>query len=201
MDLPDANVSSMIRGLVRSTGTFSRSPSADSFLTYERFQYGPFKAAWSAGFFQGSTRDVHRYITHGAGVSAPSENIGFYFSGKRGEGWGEIQDPMPVANITANTLISVDMSVMRGEKWRNRTIHSTVPGRANAELAWLPVSKSGVLVAIGGVSNPVDILGLEGSGLTGDQVEENVSFGLASFSIHTAAVYLLSNRTPPAAAL
>jgi hypothetical protein len=156
---------------VLRSDAFSRSPSADSFLTYERFQYGPYKASWSANFVQGSSGDVHRYITHGAGVSAPSENTGFYFSGKRGQGWGEIQNPEPVANLTANTLISVDMSVMREEKWRNHTIHSSVRGRANAELAWLPVSRSGVLVAIGGVSHAVDILGQ----LSADQVEENVS--------------------------
>ncbi|KAK5273392.1 hypothetical protein LTR40_013792, partial [Exophiala xenobiotica] len=137
----------------------SSSPqSAETVLGYEAYQYGPNRASWSPGFYQGSLPDgVTRYITNGAGVSAPSENLGFYFSGMRAPDWGPIYYEDSSANQTANTLIQVDMSVMRSEKWTNTTLPDNIAPRANAELVWLPVSDQGVLVAIGGVTAPEEI--------------------------------------------
>lgn len=144
-------------------------------LGYERYQYGPPRTSWREGFISGSTgNQVHRYITHGAGTSVPSENLGFYFSGMRGEEWGEIQEVEPLANITADTLITVDMSDMRKEKWSNFTLPDHIPGRASAELVWVPVSASGVLIVIGGVVYPEDIFG-SGSRLSQAQQDVNVS--------------------------
>jgi hypothetical protein len=60
------------------------------------------------------------------------------------------------SNTTADTLITVNMTVMRKGTWTNHTLPSYITGRANAELVWVPVSESGVLVAIGGVVNPVE---------------------------------------------
>ncbi|KAJ9498214.1 hypothetical protein H2202_006365 [Exophiala xenobiotica] len=139
--------------------TDSSSPqSAETVLGYEAYQYGPNRASWSPGFYQGSLPDgVTRYITNGAGVSAPSENLGFYFSGMRAPDWGPIYYEDSSANQTANTLIQVDMSVMRSEKWTNTTLPDNIAPRANAELVWLPVSDQGVLVAIGGVTAPEEI--------------------------------------------
>ncbi|KAH0536463.1 hypothetical protein FGG08_006676 [Glutinoglossum americanum] len=107
--------------------------------------------------------NMTRYITQGAGVSVPSENLGFYFGGMRATNWGEIYrgvnyaTSLKAANISADTLISVDMSTMRSEKWANSTLPDGVRGRANAELAWVPVTTQGVLLAIGGVIYPEDL--------------------------------------------
>ncbi|KIW20774.1 hypothetical protein PV08_01352 [Exophiala spinifera] len=139
--------------------TDSSTPQAsDTILGYEAYQYGPNRASWSPGFYQGTLPDgVTRYITNGAGVSIPSENLGFYFSGMRSPDWGPIYYEDSSANQTANTLIEVDMSEMRNEKWTNTTVPDNIQPRANAELVWIPVSDKGVLVAIGGVTAPEEI--------------------------------------------
>ena len=47
----------------------------------------------SHSFIQNSLPDgLTRYITDGGAVSAPSENLGFYFSGVHGQNWGVITD-------------------------------------------------------------------------------------------------------------
>lgn len=144
-------------GLPRLTD--SASPQSESsVLGYEAFQYGADRPSWAPGFYQGNLpEDVSRYITNGAGTSAPSENLGFYFSGMRAPDWGPIYYDDSSANLTANTLITIDMSTMRSEKWTNTTLPDNIPPRANAELAWIPVSEKGVLVAIGGVTAPEEI--------------------------------------------
>ncbi|OAP62255.1 hypothetical protein AYL99_04458 [Fonsecaea erecta] len=157
-------------GLPRLTDSASPQ-SAETVLGYEAYQYGPDRASWSPGFYQGNLPDgVTRYITNGAGVSAPSENLGFYFSGMRSPTWGPIYYEDSSANVTANTLIEVDMSVMRSEKWTNTTLPDNIPPRANAELVWIPVSEKGVLVAIGGVSAPEEIWA---SGLNNSQTSQS----------------------------
>lgn len=90
-------------------------------------------------------------MTDGAGVSAPSENLGFYFSGMRAPDWGPV-NTYDNPTVIANTLITVDMSLMKPQ-WSNDTLPSNISGRVNGELVWLPVSNSGVLLAIGGVYN------------------------------------------------
>lgn len=178
------------RGLTRLTD--SQDPPAANIVTaYEAYQYGPERTSWEPGFIQKTLpQNVTRYITNGAGVSAPSENLGFYFSGMRGADWGLIQEGDQSANTTANTLITVDMSVMRNETWTNDTLPDNIPGRANAELVWLPVSESGALVAIGGVINPESLTVTQG--LTESQAAASVC-GLLSpiirvnFSPHAEA--------------
>jgi hypothetical protein len=141
----------------RNTGT-TESPPDDQVLSYAGYQYGPYKSAWAAGWNQESLSDnVTRYVTNGAGASAPSENLGFYFSGMRAPDWGDFTLNNLGSNTTADTLITLDMSTMRAGKWSNNTLPSYIPGRANAELVWVPVSESGALVAIGGVINPIEI--------------------------------------------
>jgi hypothetical protein len=71
--------------------------------------------------------------------------------------WGPILNDGESANTLANSLISVNMSVMRDETWANDTLPSFVPARANAEIAWIPAGENGVLVAIGGVIDPVSL--------------------------------------------
>ncbi|KAK2793410.1 hypothetical protein FQN52_001547 [Onygenales sp. PD_12] len=134
---------------------------ADKVISYERYQYGPAKSAFEPGYrFEDLNNDVTRYITSGASVSVPSENKGFYFSGNHGQNWGEIRHrgPGQWPNITSDKLISVDMADMLFPKWSNDSIPDYIPGRAAGELVWIPVSPSGVLIAIGGVPHPSDIV-------------------------------------------
>lgn len=123
-------------------------------------------------------------------MSAPSENLGFYFSGMRAPDWGYFSYSHPEPNTTADTLITVDMSVMRDEKWYNHTLPSYVPGRANAELIWVPVSDFGVLVAIGGVVNPVEMWR---SGLDKSQTAE--SKRVSPMFMDTVSVYDVKSQT------
>lgn len=165
-------------------------PPADEVLGYERYQYGPFRSAWEPGFIMGDlNNNVTRYVTNGAGVSAPSENLGFYFSGMRASDWGPIHAEDGSANTTANTLISVDMSTMRNEQWRNSTQPDYIPGRADAELVWVPVSESGILVAIGGIINPVQLSPEQA--LSGEQ--RNVSERISPSFMKTVSVYDISS--------
>ena len=121
-------------------------------------------------FIQYSVSDgLTRYLTDGGAVSAPSENLGFYFSGLREQNWGVITAEN--ANVTANTLITVNMTTMSNQTWSNNTLPDNIPGRINAELVWIPVSQSGVLIAIGGVLFS-DALILEG--LTDPQAAASV---------------------------
>ena len=127
-------------------------------LGYEAYQYGPYRQSWSPGFYEGTLPSgVNQYITNGAGVTAASENLGFYFSGMRASDWGPIFYNTDFADTPADTLIEIDMSTMRNEIWTNSTLPSDIIPRANAELVWLPVSDQGVLVAIGGVTAPEEI--------------------------------------------
>ncbi|KAI9733699.1 MAG: hypothetical protein M1834_003302 [Cirrosporium novae-zelandiae] len=142
-------------GLFRLTDSIEP-PDAYSVLGYERYQYGPYRASWAQGFISETlpTGNLTRYITNGAGVSIPNENMGYYFSGMRGENWGIIESDDVSADIVANSLISINMTVMRDATWSNSTLPSYVPGRANAEIVWIPISESGILIVIGGVINP-----------------------------------------------
>jgi hypothetical protein len=104
-------------------------------------------------FIQNSLPDgLTRYITNGGAISAPSENLGFYFSGVHGQSGRAIADEIERStDVIASTLITVNMSTMGNQTWSNNTLPDNIPGRINAELAWIPVSQSGVLIAIGGV--------------------------------------------------
>ncbi|KAK2801342.1 hypothetical protein FQN51_005442 [Onygenales sp. PD_10] len=147
-------------GLIRSSD-LPTSFDADKVIAYERYQYGAAKTSFEPGFrFEDLNNDVTRYITSGAAVSAPSENKGFYFSGNHRQNWDEIkyQSRGKYPNITSDKLISVDMADMLFPKWSNASIPDYIPGRAAGELVWIPVSPSGVLIAIGGVPHPSELV-------------------------------------------
>lgn len=166
-----------LSGIIRLTDS-SEAPNEDEVLVFEKYQYGPERKGWGPGFIRSTLPDgMHRYVSAGAYASAPSENLGFYFSGVRGKGWGPISDNDFSANITSNSLITVDMSTMREEEWKNHTIPDRIPGRTSGELVWVPVSDSGVLVAIGGVINAEDTFPIA---LNDSQVEDSVSAVIGS---------------------
>ncbi|KAF7524962.1 hypothetical protein PCG10_005313 [Penicillium crustosum] len=129
---------------------------ANQVLSYAAYQYGPHRSLWKPGWKEEYlSTNVTRYITNGAAASAPRENLGFYFSGMRAADWGDFNFDQLQSNQTADTLITLDMSQMSDGSWTNTTLPSYVPARSNAELVWVPVSESGVLVAIGGVVEPI----------------------------------------------
>ncbi|EEH50475.1 uncharacterized protein PADG_06554 [Paracoccidioides brasiliensis Pb18] len=148
---------------------FLSPPDKGRILSYERDQYGPPATSWTPGFLFEDLKNITPFVSNGAGISVPSENKAFYFSGIRGTNWGEIGTTGPPPNVTANSLITVDMSIMRAPIWENSTLLDGIPGRVNAELVWIPVSVSGLLIAVGGVIYPVDVL----HGLTESQQQEN----------------------------
>jgi len=102
---------------------------------------------------------ITRYVTDGAAVSVPSENLGFYFGGLTSASGGPIFELSGNKSLNANTLsltmIEANMTTQHAETWVNNTLPTTVPGRASPEIAWVPVSTKGILVAIGGVINPI----------------------------------------------
>ncbi|KAF7506675.1 hypothetical protein GJ744_011504 [Endocarpon pusillum] len=138
-------------GLTRLTDAYTP-PDAQAVLGYEAYRYGPERIIWSRGFIQENLPDsVTRYVSNGASASAPSENLGFYFSGLRGARWGPTTESTRDWYLS-DKLIEVDMSTMRGEQWSNNTLPDYIPPRAGAELVWIPVGGRGALVAIGGMT-------------------------------------------------
>ncbi|KAL4985617.1 hypothetical protein BDW68DRAFT_164778 [Aspergillus falconensis] len=145
-------------------------PAADTVLAYQAHQYGPHRTEWEPRFVISNLDDgVTRYITSGAGVNAPSENMGWYISGMRAPGWGPIWDNETATNVSQR-MITVDMSDMEKPVFGNVSLPDDVPGRANAEAVWLPVAESGVIVLIGGVTEPETIYA---AGLSDEQIEES----------------------------
>jgi hypothetical protein len=129
-------------------------PDEDSIAKYMKYQSGPprqFESGWQLDKLP---EGITRYVTNGAAVSVPSENLGFYFGGLRSSKWGPIYYTPGNASQQSLTMIEVDMTTQLQETWKNYTLPSSVPGRANAELIWVPVSEKGILVAVGGVIFP-----------------------------------------------
>lgn len=144
-------------GLVTATDAFS----AQSDGTVAEYQvYSETNAPQFAPSFIVKTlsENVTRYVTYGGAASSPAENLGFYFSGLTSSSGGAIfespQNESVNADQVSNYMIQVDMSVEGSEKWTNLTLPSEIPGRASAELVWVPTSDQGILVALGGVIDP-----------------------------------------------
>ncbi|KAL4745907.1 hypothetical protein BDW72DRAFT_185891 [Aspergillus terricola var. indicus] len=145
-------------------------PAANTVLAYQVYQYETERLEWEPRFVTSNlNNDVTRYITNGAGVNAPSENMGWYISGMRAPGWGPIWRNETATNVSQN-MITVDMSDMTKPAFGNVSLPRDVPGRANAEAVWLPVAESGVIVLIGGVTEPDTIYS---DGLSDEQMEES----------------------------
>jgi hypothetical protein len=161
-------------GLLSSS--ISSSPPADNVIvSYEAYPSG--SESQPRSLFKYLPDGITRYITNGAAVSSLSEKLGFYFSGMRAADWGSIAADDGTASTPANTLITVNMSTVGQETWSNYTLHS-IPARANAEIQWLPVADQGVLVAVGGVINPVSLTVAQG--LNDSQLAASV--GVRAFS-------------------
>jgi hypothetical protein len=146
-------------GLLSLTDAYPTPPD-NAVAQFNQYAYGPPKQFGDGYVLQYLPTGMTRYVTDGAAVSVPSENLGFYFGGLRSSIYGPIYYDPGSANASLNaddlseTLIELDMSSQTKAVWHNYTLPSNVPGRANAEIVWIPVSKQGVLVAVGGVIFP-----------------------------------------------
>ncbi|KAM0432817.1 hypothetical protein ACHAPT_004519 [Fusarium lateritium] len=132
-------------------------PDADEVLSYQAYQYGPDKPLWDRGFSDRKLdKDVTRYVAYGGAVSAPSENLAWYFSGLRSPSKGPFftNDAKAKATNVSDTFITLNMEEQLAEKWTNTTLPPSVKGRANPEVVWVPVGKKGILVVLGGVVYP-----------------------------------------------
>jgi hypothetical protein len=135
-------------------------PPGNSVLCYEKYQYGP-ERTFTPGFVNKDLpENMTRYVAYGGAASAPSENLAWYFSGLRSASKGKIYKPGSNVNGSfdavhvSDTLITLDMERQQFETFKNVTLPSYIPGRANPELVWVPVGRRGILVALGGVVYP-----------------------------------------------
>jgi hypothetical protein len=129
--------------------------SVDAYNLYAASQGGQFHL----GILETALPDaITRYITYGASVSAPSENLGFYFAGLRTADFGEMYylsgNESLNPDVESATLIQLNMTQQGNPVWSNNSLPPAVLPRAGAEIVWLPFSEHGILVAIGGVVDP-----------------------------------------------
>jgi len=156
------------------------------------------------------TDGVNRYITAGAAASAPSENMGFYFGGLRAANFGSILQSPGTRNASFNadvdsrTFIQVDMSQTK-EEWKNTSLPTEVPGRAGAELVWVPVSGKGVLVAIGGATYPssASLVGTNNASINAISKEQSPKFvsTVSVYDVASKAWYEQETTNPPPGAM
>ncbi|KAM3085135.1 hypothetical protein ACMFMG_003567 [Clarireedia jacksonii] len=145
-------------GLPARTDAYS-APDQHALFSYQVYESGPPKVFTPGVLATELPSNLTRYVAYGGAVSIPSENLGFYFAGMRSANFTAIYDT-PSTNKTFNadtpslTLISVDMADPIKPQWYNDSLPSIVPGRASPEIAWVPVSEQGALIAIGGVIDP-----------------------------------------------
>ncbi|CAI6090106.1 unnamed protein product [Clonostachys chloroleuca] len=141
-------------------------------LGFQAYQYGPDKPLWGPGFVDAKLGNVSRYITYGGAVSAPSENLAWYFPGMTSPSEGELTTvAYPNGSTTAQnvstSMVTLDMATQSSEKWAYKTLPTSVKGRANPEVVWVPVGEQGILVVLGGVTYP------EWAGVTTSRKSEN----------------------------
>ncbi|KAH8200673.1 hypothetical protein TruAng_005137 [Truncatella angustata] len=150
----------MYGGLLTETAAFSSTPGAESILGYHKYQYGAQKPQFSEGFLGVNLPDgnLTRYSAFGGAANAPSENKAYYFSGLHSPLWGELYIQNSNASVsainTSDSLITLDMTNQGSETWSNITLPDSVKGRGGADLVWVPVGEQGILVSLGGVTNP-----------------------------------------------
>ncbi|KAF9884198.1 hypothetical protein FE257_002189 [Aspergillus nanangensis] len=175
-------------GLTRQTDS-TDVPGAREIVEYERYSQGSSQGPWASRFTRSELPSpMSRYITYGAGVSVPSEDLGFYFGGMRGPDWGPITTHDGSANTSAATMVTVDLSRMGDARWTNDTLPEHVATRASAQMVWLPYGARGILAVIGGVTHLQDVYPAP---LSPAQVAENERTG-AGF-LTTIPIYDIAN--------
>ncbi|KAK6340825.1 hypothetical protein TWF696_009143 [Orbilia brochopaga] len=145
-------------GLIYESDSILAYPDANEVEVYDVYMQGPVRY-WNQGWQNGRalSNGVTRYVAGGAGVNVRELNQTFYFSGARGEDWGEIRGPGVVrpqhnANVTSQQFITADLSDQARTSWTNTTLPSTVRPRVNGEIVYVPAGKLGALIVLGGVT-------------------------------------------------
>ncbi|KAI5285510.1 hypothetical protein KEM54_000513 [Ascosphaera aggregata] len=130
-------------------------PSAQSIVVYRRYAQPGASSSGVPGISEVLLHDnINRYVVGGAAASAPSENLGFYFSGKHTEGWNSTDETDTQTPVISKRLIIADLAEgFNADGWKNETVGKNIPGRPGAEIVWVPVSNKGMLVVIGGSSD------------------------------------------------
>lgn len=113
---------------------------------------------WNANTLSNTTRK----FTQGSWVSAPSEDLGFWFSGLRAAGYEDINYEVSSgdsdqANTSATDFIKFNLQTPGQASSLNMTWPAGVEPRAEGALVWLPYGNKGMLVAFGGIGTPADL--------------------------------------------
>jgi len=125
----------------------------------------PSAITWSAGvndqYDPANSYGVSNNVAMGAWTNAPSEDLGFWFSGLQAANGGVVdylpyQNKSDQANTDSRTIIKVDMSSPGKAKWQNLTWPSWLAPRSEGGLVWLPYGENGILLAFGGIDLPGD---------------------------------------------
>ncbi|EGY18604.1 uncharacterized protein VDAG_09130 [Verticillium dahliae VdLs.17] len=184
---------SLYGGLVKKTDAY-QPPRADDALTYQAYQYGPVRNQFEAGFVSNTLPSgMTRYVAYGGAVSAPSENMAWYFGGLRAPDWGPVfqrnTNVSQNALNTSNTLLTLDMATQTTLEWTNNTLPDGIRSRANPEVVWVPVGEQGILVVVGGVTYP--------DWLTSARKSENPTQSKAESDefMSTVDIYDIANNT------
>ncbi|KAK5051553.1 hypothetical protein LTR84_003205 [Exophiala bonariae] len=99
--------------------------------------------------------------TNGAGISVPSEDLGFYFGGMYNDNGAVFTQTNPPTNRSTQLIVVSTVNQGRAS-WQEHIPDPNgiiPPWRADAGLVWLPTSAQGILVVIGGTTTPTDIGG------------------------------------------
>lgn len=104
---------------------------------------------------------ITRNVAYGVGISAPSENKAWYFSGARSKNFsalysvGNYGSDRGLANEIADSFVSLefDEDSQKTETWKNDTLPDSVGKRGGASGVFVPVGKEGILVFLGGVTH------------------------------------------------
>lgn len=130
----------------------------------EEFQAHGYKDEddFKAGFVSEELPEgVDRNVAFGVGISVPSENKAWYFSGMRAEDHGAIYpadfaaDERSIPVDVADSFVSVafDEDSQNEQTWKNETLPPDVGKRGGASGVFVPVGEHGILVFVGGVTH------------------------------------------------
>ena len=146
-------------GLTQASDSFP-DPDADFVSEYQAHAYEGKESGFKPGFVSDALPDgVTRYAVYGAGVSAPSENRAWYFSGVYNEAHGPSYSggfgDDAALPVVSRDFISVefDEESQNSETWKNATLPGSVGKRGGAQGVFVPVGEGGILVFVGGVTH------------------------------------------------
>ncbi|EED11784.1 hypothetical protein TSTA_109640 [Talaromyces stipitatus ATCC 10500] len=118
----DTNELVLYGGLLRPSNSTSQ-PGSRSLYGYS---INSTSSLHQPGFYYAEVPDnMTRYVTNGAGVSAPSERLGFYFGGMRGYDWGPISTMMN--NMDSRFMQEVAIYDIASKIWYSQNTTGDIP--------------------------------------------------------------------------